>query len=116
MQGRKIDRIPEFDRELKKLNKKHHGLAKEIDNILDELAADKRSDGNQLKGYDGQPLFKIRCGTGIIGKRNGVRVIYFKDDLGLGPLLIFAKNMKSDASRKEIDKRLTSYFRVRSSS
>lgn len=116
MQGRKIERIREFDRELKKLSKKHHGLTKKVEDTLDKLAADSIPDGDQLSGFDEHPLFKIRCGTGTIGKRKGARIIYYKDDSGLGPLIIFLKNMKTDAMRKEITKRLMYYLQFRSDS
>ena len=84
--------------------------------ILNELAADKGTEGDRLRGYGEHRVFKIRCSTGDLGKSRCVRIIYGKDDLGLGPLSIFAKNTKTDVPRKEIAKRLTRYSEIRSSS
>lgn len=58
MQGRKIERIQKFDRELKRLGRKHHGLAEKLETILDEIATD-RTEGKRLSGYSEHKLFKI---------------------------------------------------------
>ena len=83
MQGRKIERIKEFDKELKKLSKKHHGLTEKVENILDKLATDSIRDGDRLRGYGEHRVFKIRCGIGARGKSRSARIIYYKDDRGL---------------------------------
>lgn len=114
MYRRKIERIPEFDRELKKLNKKHRGLTEEVENILDGLASNRMPDGDRLKGYGEHQVFKIRCGIGTIGKRKGARIIYCRDDSGLGALTIYLKSRKADVLSREIMNRLMHYLQSQS--
>jgi len=56
--------------------------------------------------FDGQSVFKKRCGTGSIGRRRGARIVYYKDDLMLRALSIYVKNGKSNISSKEVIPRL----------
>lgn len=109
MQVRRIERIQKFDRELKRLSRKHHGLTDKLETILDEIATD-RIEGKRLSGYGEHKIFKIRCGTRSMGQRKGARIIYYKDDSVILLLGIFTKNQMSDIPHKEISERLWSYL------
>lgn len=109
MQARKIERAEKFDRELRKLNQKHLGLAEKLESILSEISADK-NEGKRLKGFGEDKVFKIRCGTQSMGKRRSARVIYYKNDSVIILLCIFFKNQKSDIQHKTIEERLSNVF------
>jgi len=110
MSHRIVERIEEFDRELLKLSKKHSGLKDEVENILDGLATDQISDGDQLTGCGGHPVFKKRCGTGSIGKRRGARIVYYKDDLRLGALVVYFKNRQANVTSTQVMDRLKKFL------
>ena len=111
MQRRSIERTKEFDKDLKKLGKKHHGLTEKVDIVLDEVAIGK-VEGERLMGFGEYELYKIRCGTRGMGKRKAARIIYYKGDLVIVTLIIFFKNVRTDIPHKEIAERLAKYLGV----
>ena len=104
-----IKETREFSRGLKRLGKKHRGLASKIRETLNDLATGGRVEGKRLKGYGEQPLFKIRCGTGEVGRRKGARVIYYKNDSELWALYVYLKSDRSDVNAHIIKEILARY-------
>ena len=109
MSQRTIKETREFTRGLKKLGKKHRGLASKIRDTLNDLASGGRLDGKRLKGYGELQLFKIRCGTGEVGRRKGARVIYYKNDSELWALYVYLKSDTSDVHAHIIKEILARY-------
>jgi len=98
---RTIEQAPRFKRDLKKL-RRHQGLPSKVQDTLNSLASGKIPDGDQLPGFGGRPIFKIRCGTGNMGRRKSARIIYYKDNLRLFALRIYLKNDKDRVPDKDI--------------
>ncbi|MCY4205281.1 MAG: hypothetical protein OXE92_06100, partial [Bacteroidetes bacterium] len=105
-----VERTTGFDGELKKLSKKHRGLTDKVEELLEGLSTDRISDGDQLNGCSGYPVFKKRCGTGNVGRRGGARIIYYKDEARLGALSIYLKSRKTDISSKQVMALLMHYL------
>ena len=109
MSQRTIKETREFSRGLKKLGKKHRALAGKIRDTLNDLATGGRIEGKRLKGYGEHQLFKIRCGTGEVGRRKGARVIYYKNDSELWALYVYLKSDTSDVHAHIIKEILARY-------
>lgn len=109
MSQRTIKETREFIRALKKLGKKHRRLTSRIRDTLDDLATDGRVEGKRLKGYGEHQLFKIRCGTGEVGRRKGARIIYYKNDSELWALYVYLKSDTGDVHAKIIKEILARY-------
>jgi hypothetical protein len=69
---------------------------------IDMIAADPEC-GVRIPGGGG--LRKVRFGVGGRGKRGGVRIVYYYQDLSMPVFLltVFAKNERDDLSRRELN-------------
>lgn len=65
-----------------------------------ERGAPRASD--RLRNVDGLPVFKERLGLGNLGKRRGVRVIYYCDNARVVALFVYAKARRGDVPSNEI--------------
>jgi len=102
MPQRTVKEAKEFKRACKKLYRKHRGLSSRVQATLNNLALDKIPDGNQFPGFDEEPVYKIRCGTGTIGTRKGARILYYKTNEVLIALYIYLKSDMAGVSDKFI--------------
>jgi len=103
MAQRTVKRAPEFDRQLKKLGKRHRRLPDIVRELFNSIATDSILDGDTLTRLRGLPVFKIRCSTGEDkGLRSGARIIYFKNNSKLVALYIYLKSDRIIISDKKI--------------
>jgi len=103
MAQRAVKRTPEFDRQLKKLGKRHKRLRAIVHDRLNSISTNAIPDGDQISRFRGLPVFKIRCKTGEDkGLRSGARIIYFKDTSKLVALYRFLKSDRINISDKKI--------------
>ena len=96
-----IGRTKRFIQDLKRL-RRHHGLESKVNDVLNDIANGKIPGEKQIKDVDKKPVFKTRCGTQNMGRRNGARIIYYKDDSKLIALHIYLKNDKENISSGEV--------------
>jgi len=109
MDQRTVERTSQFNRQLKKLGKKHRRLHGIVQECLNDICTDAIPDGDSLTRLRGLPVFKIRCSTGEDkGLRSGARIIYYKNDSKFVALYIYLKSDRNDISDKEILKILKS--------
>ena len=104
----RIERTDTFARNLRRLEKKHKGLAAAINGVLEELGASDPPPTKQIPGLDGSPVFKQRVAVDNRGQRGGVRIIYHQTDECLTALFIYSKADKESVPTKEIANALKS--------
>ena len=77
----RILRTDEFDRNTKKLLRKHRRILDDIEKFLEKLESGERP-GYQLKGVEGRPIrwARLRNRSAKTGASGGFRVIYYFDD------------------------------------
>jgi mRNA-degrading endonuclease RelE of RelBE toxin-antitoxin system len=101
----KIDALPEFEKELKKLSKKYASLKSDYQNLLENLIENPQQ-GTPL----GKNLYKIRMPIASKGqgKSGGARIItniVIKDET-VYLLSIYDKSDKENLTDKELDELL----------
>ena len=102
MPHRTVKEAKEFKRACKKIYRKHRGLSSRVQATLNDLALDRIPDGSRFPGFDEEPVYKIRCGTGTIGTRKGARILYYKTNEALVALYIYLKSDLASVSDKFI--------------
>ena len=103
MSRRKIEKGKTFERELARLDRRYRGLANEVELRLDSLASGEILNEKRYLGFKGL-IYQIRCGTGSMGRKNGARIIYYKDESRLLILYIYLKNAAGKISSKKIER------------
>ncbi len=76
-----ILRTDEFDRNTKKLLRKHRRILDDIQEFVEKLESGERP-GYQLKGVEGRPVrwARLRNRSAKTGASGGFRVVYYFDD------------------------------------
>ncbi len=95
---------PAFKRRLKALAKRYRKIQTDIQPIIDELQKGNFV-GDRLSG-NAIAAFKVRAKNSDVpvGKSGGYRLIYqVHSPESVSLLLIYAKSMQTDASRREIE-------------
>jgi mRNA-degrading endonuclease RelE of RelBE toxin-antitoxin system len=99
----RVDVSDIFKKDLKKLARKYPAILDQVEALIDDLEADKRS-GDKIPnvGFD---VYKVRLKNPSTsrGKRGGFRVIYYvhlKDEVFL--LTVYSKSQQSDVSLEQI--------------
>ena len=105
---RKIEQTAKFERDIKKL-RRHRGLDRKVQEMLNNLATDKIADGDRMPRHKGLSVFKIRCGTKNMSARKCARIIYYKDASKLIALRVHLKNDKESIPDKEITALINDY-------
>ena len=90
-----------FDRELKRLLRKHHNLEQEICTTIQKFVNDGET-GSRIPGLSGLPVFKTRTKLNNTGKRGGLRLIIYCDCQSVIPLFIYSKSDIGNIPIKEI--------------
>ena len=103
MNRRKIEKGRTFDRELARLDRRYRGLANEVETRLNSLASGEILNEKRYLGFKGL-IYQIRCGTKSLGRKNGARIIYYKDESRLLILYIYLKNSAGKISNKKIER------------
>lgn len=77
----RILRTDEFNRNTRKLLRKHRRILDDIQEFLEKLESGERP-GYQLKGVEGRPIrwARLRNRSAKTGASGGFRVIYYFDD------------------------------------
>lgn len=99
---RRIKRTSGFEKDVKRISRKHADFAAAVDRFLDEAARKDVPSGMMIPGVEGKPVYKARLPLGGRGKRGGARLIYYcGTDLVLA-LYAFSKSDTVDIPVKEI--------------
>ena len=97
MAGRAFCAAANFDRSLKRLEKKHRGVSENVDEYLDNcIATGPGRLSQRLKGVSGRAVYKERLPVPGMGKRGGIRVIYYCDPPEVYALLVFDRSTIED--------------------
>ncbi|SFP47754.1 type II toxin-antitoxin system RelE family toxin [Hydrogenimonas thermophila] len=102
----KINYVPSFGKDLKKLSRKYRSIKKDYENLLKILSI---NEPHQIGTPIGKNCYKLRLknSDNQKGKSGGYRVIYFyieNDDVTL--LAIYSKSEIENIDENEIEKRL----------
>ncbi|MDE0392752.1 MAG: hypothetical protein OXI57_11870 [Rhodospirillales bacterium] len=108
MSKREILRAPSFERDLTRLSRRHPGLTQIITEALDRYATEEPSARYRQQGVGGLPVFKERLPLPGVGKRRGVRLIFYRDDERVIALFAYAKSATALIPEKAIRKALAS--------
>ena len=107
MAGGTFSAAVNFDRSLKKLEKKHRGVSKIVGDFLDECVATGPGQLSQrIKGLNGKPVYKERLRVPGMGKRGGIRVIYYCDSPEVHALFVYGKSSIEEIQPSEIKQAL----------
>ena len=106
---RKIKRVDKFNRDLRKLSKKHPDINASITGALDEISRKGlENTDNLIPGLGGRPVYKRRLKLGNKGKQAGVRLIFYFTESILIALFVYAKGSKENVPPREIAEALKS--------
>ena len=103
MPARELERTASFENQLRALARRYPDLAARVNRRLAECSkrgAPRTSD--RLRNVDGLPVFKERLGLGNVGKRRGVRIVYYCDEARVVALFVYAKSRRGDVPSNEI--------------
>lgn len=93
---------PGFRRRLNRINRKHPGTKRLVEELLEKIEADGvPPNADRIPGIKGQPVFKIRTKIGNRGKRAGRLIFHYKDGKA-EPLFIYFKGDQEDVTPIEI--------------
>ena len=105
-----VEKIPRFEKQLKKLGRKHPGFKDEVQATLCSIAMGKHPTGDLLPGYCAtHDVFKVRIGLGNAGKSSGARIIYCWDGEILLALYVYAKNDILTFTSKEVQRDINAH-------
>ncbi len=106
---REIARSSSFERDLKKLAKKHQGIEDDAEACLEDCARNGPPDrAMRIPNQRGRPVFKQRLRLGGKGTRSGARIIYYCDADRVIALALYSKGDRTDIPGEEIRKALES--------
>lgn len=103
--------LPEFERQVKRLQKKYRHIKEDLLTLQQFLLANRRA-SDAIPGLHGK-VFKLRLSSSDLerGKSGGYRVIYYfaRSDRNIYLLTIYPKSEKENIRVKEIVRLLKQY-------
>jgi len=103
MAGREIQYGQRFKRDLEKLERKYRGIHFSVNVFLDNCSRNgPSSTSNRIPNLNLEPVYKDRIALPGIGKRKGVRIVYYCDRSRVVALYLYTKNDRENISPKEI--------------
>jgi mRNA-degrading endonuclease RelE of RelBE toxin-antitoxin system len=107
-----IELTPEFQQELRILEKRYRNARSDVQSVIDELLA-KNFVGDRISGVGGHIIFKVRVRNSDIqkGKSAGYRLIYqVESPKSLLLLTIYSKSDRNEISTSEIRNMLNEFY------
>ena len=106
----KVDRTSDFEKSLKKLNKKYRSAREDIKPLIEQLEAGEtpgdRISGNKYLVYK----IRVRNSDNKKGQSGGYRVIYYTITLeSILLITIYSKSDRTDISNAEIEEIIARY-------
>ena len=103
MSSREIKRAKKFEDDLKRLGKKHPGIADGVTAFLKQCAERGSPNGAVwVPGVGGLPVFKARLRLRNRGSRAGLRIICLCDSKTIKGLALYAKGEQANMPSHEI--------------
>lgn len=102
MISREIHRTPEYERNVKQLNKKHRDIPKALEKQLEALCKENDPRADQIPGLNGLPVFKLRVAFGNVGKSGGARLIYYWNDGLVMGMFAYVKSERENIPTESI--------------
>ena len=92
MPKREVSRTGLFERDLRRLARRHPDLSDAVAEALERYAADGPPARYRQQGVGGRPVFKERLVLRGVGKRRGARLIAYCDDEHVVALFVYTKS------------------------
>ena len=108
MAKRKLEYAPEFQKNLKTLEKKYRGLGSIVGAFLNGCAENgPPPTSKRIPNLKGEAVYKDRIALPGGGKRAGARIVYYCDSSLVYALYLYAKNDRGDMPVSEIESALS---------